>query len=256
MYKALLVGGCARSGTTALRKWLNSSPWFYIGNERFTKLAYTSDAFGMDLFDPARFTDVREDDSSIPQSYVKKDADRIARTVAIGGVFGDKIPRLSEIKSHQKLNSGDMKYLIVVRNLFDVASSYKARAEEGRQWAPGRGAMSAVKEWNRAVLWAGLQAKKHNTFVLTYENFFFGTDEPRDLYEFLEVPSEHVQVLNTSLKLIREESASLETRRLNILNPTERMELCHRGKFGAYSKLLFSNCIGSCLLRLMRDRPD
>lgn len=241
MYKTLLVGGCARSGTTALREWLNSSPWFYIGDERFTKQAYTSDAFGLDLFDPPRFADVHEDDSYIPQSYVEIDADRIARTVAIGGILGDKIPRLSNIKMRRKLKSDEMKYLIVVRNLFDVASSYKARAEEGSQWAPGRGAMSAVKEWNRAVVWASKQVKKHNAYVLIYENFFFGTDEPRDLYEFLQVPAEHVEALNTSLKSMREESARLETRRLTILHPSERMELCKQGKFGVYRKLLFDS---------------
>lgn len=154
-------------------------------------------------------------------------------------MLGDKIPRLADIKTESGLNdSADVKYLVILRNRFDVASFYKARAEEAREWTPDRGAMSAIKEWNRVLGWASDHSEKANTFVLCYETFFFGDTEPRELYDFLEVPAEHIETLNTALEAFRKESAGLETRRLNILSPNERMEICRRGKFAAYRKLL------------------
>lgn len=238
MYETLFVGGCARSGTTALRKWLNASQWFYIGNERYAKLGYQPQGLSNDLFKPDRFLNIRDGDSAIPQAYIEKDKQRILKTVELGGVFGDKIPRLADIKPSDKFNRGKVKNLVIVRNIFDVASSYKARAEEGRHWASDRGAMVAVRDWNRSLVWASQQVKKPDTFVMGYESFFFGEDEPKALYEFLEVPKEHIATLNESLLEMRKASAQLETRRKNILSPTERVGICTRGKFGIYGKLL------------------
>jgi hypothetical protein len=68
---------------------------------------------------------------------------------------GDKVPRAYEFFDHLISHFPDVRFLCLVRNVFDVAASYEARRRAMNNWNPDWGARKAVEHWNaslRAVL--------------------------------------------------------------------------------------------------------
>ena len=132
----LFVAGCARSGTTALTRLLNSHEDVFVGTELFrTEFSKNSEVFSKSLFFSNKFqTKLKEASKSLTSMQY----------------LGDKFP--SYYTNYDLLfdRFDKVKVVFIFRNIFDVAQSYKARKiHPTNPWK--KGVRRAIKEWNKSL---------------------------------------------------------------------------------------------------------
>jgi hypothetical protein len=180
----LFIVGCARSGTTAMMRLLNSSASVCLFNERYTRLFVENiHRCSGALFAPARVVDVRPGDSFTHQGYLKKGLD-YGGLVATAAIVGDKSPRVHALIPSIRRQFPGCRFLFMVRDIVGVANSFEGRADEGVQWKPDRRTESAIVEWNRAL--ASLKAFWADDIIpILYEDFFYGPHGRREIEPLL-----------------------------------------------------------------------
>lgn len=154
------VLGCPRSGTTVLTRLLASHPAVAIGMERY-KFVFSAvdqgadDASLSDLFDVERFADFRPGDTNIaPPSFEEHYRRAIARlTEGRAHVVGDKVvPCTSRVVRALERRCPGARYVVIHRDLLDVAASYCERAADPEdEWSPGRTHKAALADWNQTM---------------------------------------------------------------------------------------------------------
>lgn len=196
----IFVCGCPRSGTTALMHLLNSHQSIVVGVERYKFYANRKNIGKIDksLFTPEVFFDFKDEQtnlnpnhsawtnrwSSVYQSLEEKFSKAI--------LVGDKYPIYYRFYPEIQENFQDVKWVFMIRNIYDIALSYNSRAAnpEDTNWPEKRNYVSAVSDWNESLAktWHYLKAKKNNLFICQYDRIFSGEDRYLEkLLNFLDV---------------------------------------------------------------------
>jgi len=184
-YRYVFVIGCARSGTTAMAKLLNTSAHVCVTNERFTRLWYHEiDQCSPALFEAARLMDVRNSDSYASQAYITDKPKAFAAKCHDAKLIGDKAPRLHAHLEKMRAIFPGARFVFMLRNIYDVSNSFEARADSGRFWSRQRRTEDAVREWN-ASLENVIGAMGNDVFVVCYEEFFHKRRGLAELVQFL-----------------------------------------------------------------------
>lgn len=148
----LFIGGCGRSGTTALIEIIGSHQKIVLGIERFNKLM-RKNFFNLteSHFTRERFLTMHEGDSFYSEFNKFKAHENAAEKFDDAVYVGVKYPPFDEIYQLMKSSFGTFKYLYIYRNIFDVAESWNRRAEMGGNWANDKNYIKAVQRWNESL---------------------------------------------------------------------------------------------------------
>lgn len=210
----LYIGGPARSGTTALTKYLNEHPEVLICRERFKWIPrrevapeiFTFERIldfedGYEKRDTPRRKQVHED------LVGRKDPDRLRW-------MGDKFPGYVRTLDTLSENNPGASFILTYRPVEEVAESYEARSNNpDDEWLGGRdGFWLGIDAWNKAMqrtrdfIESGTNP---NVLVVSYHDFFYRNEECMPLISrFLSLEFDE-----SVLEAWRNESQSFESQR-------------------------------------------
>jgi len=234
--KFLFICGCPRSGTTALWKTITAHHKTAIGVERYINLAYPTFKLNQTHFLKERFFknnpgESRTDNFNEHQ-YYKELYNRYTQC----NLFGDKIPFLYENYDPFYKSFPNATILYIVRNIYDVAQSYKVRFLDDKDpW--NRNIDIAVSDWNKAnknTLF--YLEKKRKIHVIEYEHLFFESKNTLALRKFLELnDSENMRRTFKNMKILAQR---YDENRQNSLSSTEKLFIQKNTDFSTYKKLI------------------
>jgi Glycosyl transferases group 1/Sulfotransferase family len=168
----LFIAGCPRSGTSALTFLLNEHPQLAIGFERFKRIRGVLDPFH---FDPARLFAPVTAETDVAGELLYE---RLARRWDAGGVqvLGDKVPLYTRVLPALLDRFPQGRVVVLVRELPDVAASFRRRAADPDDWWPAENDhRAAVELWNEALAdtrRAERLGYGERILLLPYEAFF------------------------------------------------------------------------------------
>ncbi len=168
----LVLGGCPRSGTTALARLLNGHARVLLGNERYYRL-FEHGTITPAQFERERFLTIEEGDTHDEPPGLAAGprphwlgVDPAARW---GGarLVGDKFPPLFRAYDLIAKRLPEARLVYVLREPLSVAESYQARADDpGDAWPFD--AARAVSDWNESVRRTAAETRL-DLVVVTYE---------------------------------------------------------------------------------------
>ncbi len=149
----LFICGCARSGTTAFTHLFTAHRRIVLGMERYGRLARPDNfALSPAHFDKQRFLNVQPGDTFYDdfESFHRFDT-QIEEKYSDCIYTGDKCPDLYLAYDQLFAAFPECTVFFIYRDLIDVASSYQARCEAGRNWPSHRNYQAAISDWNRSL---------------------------------------------------------------------------------------------------------
>lgn len=179
--RPLFVGGCARSGTTALADYLNHHPRVLVCQERYKRGVSTA-RITRDLFAFDRILDFRPEELERPpwppEEFMRYHATMLARKdPAELAWIGDKGPWYVRYMDVLTENNPGARFIILYRPIEEVAESWNARAKDPDDpWDSGRGIEEAVETWNAAMRKTREFIQRNPTprvLVISYHDFFY-----------------------------------------------------------------------------------
>jgi hypothetical protein len=235
------ICGCARSGTTALWRLVSAHPEVAIGIERYIGLAKPKEfSLSEDLFDESRFFDLHEADTHYKNLFEGgrgKYYQELISRYSNCKIWGDKIPPLYNYYNELSSSFAGVKIIFIFRNIFDVAQSFNARAEQGVHWPPSRDYSVAVTRWNQSLMKTLQYVKKGGEVLcLEYEELFWGGVQPEIIENFLGLSASNE--LSEQLESLVKESTELDQKREVSLTTPQKQYLMHKANFGAYKEML------------------
>lgn len=236
--KYLFICGAPRSGTTAMWRLLSCDPSVILGVERYGNLFFKQ-PLTKDIFEPQRFLDNRDGDTFYTDldkfsSYYKTVKDKFSSATFVG----DKIPMLYMYLDSLFKNIPEAKVIFLIRNIFDVASSYEVRAQNlnDDSWKRDKRTEAAVIDWHRSLVVLKNYIEDDRVFPVVYEDFFFKDDGMINLYKYLNLTvSESVEKQSQALLL---RSAALELGRTRDLPLSAVMHISLNAPFGIYRDIV------------------
>ena len=141
MKKITIICGIPRSGTTALARLVSLNQNIVIGIERY-KTVFRSKSFNAEFFQKEKFFDKKFLPTNVDQ-YRYQNFDELESRFESCLWVGDKIPnavfQIPQI--FQKFN-GNIHFVIILRDPYSVAASWKARATNKLDSWPARNGVS------------------------------------------------------------------------------------------------------------------
>ena len=214
--RILIVGGCPRSGTTALTRLLNCHPDVLIGDERYYWL-FDQRRITERHFERERFLELREADRHWEEGRAPWPSGDPGERYDRALIVGDKYPRLSGVTDHLAAALPDAQLVWILRNPLSVAESYEARrADEGDAWFFGLD--RAMEDWNDGV---GGVAAAPGALVLSYERLFAGHGDPARLFRALDLDPAPAMpgaqaILAEARRLVRRDGPRCEATRFEV----------------------------------------
>jgi hypothetical protein len=238
--KLFFICGCARSGTTALWQLVSAHLEIAVGVERYINLIHPKFSLSEELFDEKRFFDIKPGDSHF-QDFGVGTRGRYYRELKLRydacKLFGDKIPPLYNFYNELGAAFTGVKILFIFRNVFDVAQSFIARAEQGVNWPKNRDFKVAVTHWNKSLI-STLQYIKTggDVLCLEYEELFWGGVQPEVIGSFLGLSTS--TQFSEQLDSLVKQSAGLDQKRGDRLTTPQKQFIMHNANFSAYKEIL------------------
>lgn len=231
----LFVMGCPRSGTTALWNLLVSHPRIVLGVERYGVLGLTPTSLGREHFEYSRFFEVESGDSFYEDLDGFSDYYHVARNRWHEASFvGDKIPLLFHRIDRIDNNFANSKKIMIVRDIYDVASSYLARLKNSEDsWK--RGVPEAIEEWNGALSVVESRADDADFLVVHYEELFMRGLGIEKLFAHLDLDL-HPEVLVRYAGLL-ERALQLADLRKSLLSSSQREFISLSADLGRFESL-------------------
>lgn len=149
--KFLFVHGCPRSGTSYLHGLLAQHPALALGLERYNLRMFARTLVPAD-FARDRLLRVEPGDTwydDLGQFPWQRGLLESHYDAAV--YVGDKVPRGYEVFDHLITHFPDVRFICLVRDVFDVAASYEGRRLEKTHWARDWDARKAVEHWNTSL---------------------------------------------------------------------------------------------------------
>jgi hypothetical protein len=147
----LFVCGCPRSGTSYLQTLALASPDVAIGLERYSWRLMARQLAPAD-FEAERFLEVRPGDTFYDRlDFFPEHAKQLKERCSSARYVGDKVPRAFERLDWIAANFAPVKFLVIFRDIVDVAASYESRRAHGTLWHPDWGVGKAVEHWNSCI---------------------------------------------------------------------------------------------------------
>lgn len=171
------ISGCDRSGTTALVRLLNSHNDICIGMERYKGLIRPESIklLTEEKFKFENFFDIQDEETNIQWDYFY---DPLKVKYNSCTVVGDKVPRYFQIFNHLKENFPQAKHIFLIRNPYEVASSWKVRAQDKSDvnWVSSNDVKRAVSVWNKSLelVYRELKYKNIDVVIINYNQLFSG----------------------------------------------------------------------------------
>lgn len=183
----LFVCGCPRSGTSFLHGILARHPAIAIGLERFNLRTFARKTMPADFtrerfFRPEPGDTWYDDLSRFDWLYPNLDAKYDTANYA-----GDKTPRAYEVFDHLIAQFPDVRFLVIVRDVFDVAASYEKRRLAMTEWNAEWNARKAVEHWNESLRCTLAAADLAPVLPVVYEDLVAGEGPLAAVADFLEV---------------------------------------------------------------------
>ena len=179
--RILVVGGCPRSGTTALVRLLNSHPDILLGDERYY-WPFDEGRVSEALFERDRFLDLREEDRHWREGRAPFPPGDTGAAYDRARIVGDKYPPLARAAEAIDRALPRAEIVWIVRNPLSVAESYEARRRDGDD-AWHFGAERALADWNDSVRAACMAGGR--VLIVTYERLFASGAGAARLFEAL-----------------------------------------------------------------------
>jgi hypothetical protein len=149
--KFLFVCGCPRSGTSYFQAILAWHPAIALGTERFNLRLFARTLMPAD-FERERFFRMETGDTWYDDlSHFPWRQRRAEAHYESAAYVGDKVPRGYECFDHLITHFPNVHFICLVRNLFDVATSYESRQRDVSHWNPDWGPRVAVEHWNASL---------------------------------------------------------------------------------------------------------
>ncbi|WP_412074397.1 sulfotransferase [Tritonibacter mobilis] len=241
MPQTLIIGGCARSGTTGFRSILAQDDRLAIGLERYLKHSINN-RMTADLWSKERFADVQPDDTHVQPGHPSWSS--AERTIQHAYAhyddlvyIGDKLPRSGNNYETLHASAPKTKVLYMLRNPFDVAASYnkRARNENDKGWRPAVDYRVAVDHWNLDVSETVKYLDKLSFHIIRYETIFYSLDEFQAVYDFLNLTM--TDSVASNWQNARKKGSVREQQR-SALTDDEKVYICAHCDFTSYRKLL------------------
>lgn len=121
----LFVGGCVRSGTTAITRVLNAHPDVLVGEERYLQ-AWGKHKVRPEHFEKDRYLDYQDGDSPRGMYKFRDEADRFPSARYVG----DKHPFVFWLYKDFENHFADASVVYILRNPVSVCESAQARADD------------------------------------------------------------------------------------------------------------------------------
>ncbi len=176
----IFIGGCARSGTTALCALMNAHEDVLIGHERYFFL-WRQRAVGPEHMTLERFMALDEGDTH-PAVRSQFDVVPSAKRTRTDLRLGDKYPELFMVYDHVWRTFPNARVLYIVRDPRYVALSFQKRADDPADTF-NRSGRRAVREWNESVR-TTLEAidAGRPISVVSYDRIFSSVEAARTLF--------------------------------------------------------------------------
>lgn len=246
MKRFLFVCGCARSGTSALVRLLDSHRHVAIGMERYIARFVSGEALTPELFEEKRFFTVEKGDTFYKSLEFRKPLyNALRKKWQSSLVVGDKIPKLYTHYERVFENFPAAQVVFMSRNLIDVANSYKKRAEDpaDKTWPEKRGVVAAIEDWNsaNALTLAAMQRFPGKIHVISHESLFLERKGIKELFDFVGVkPGKSVQ---RHFEKSQSKSATVGARRSEGLSVAEKLAICTKADTESFRKLFEATAV-------------
>lgn len=214
--KPLFVCGCPRSGTTAMGSLLAGDPRIVLGIERYGTMFF-GNSLTPDLFERERFLSLQPGDTFY-RSFAPDQFAAMQEKFDTATYVGDKIPYLYRYLARLDESLPGAKVIGTVRNIFDVAASYEARARDETDvtWSRDKKTIAAVDDWSASVQAFLKPPANVELFPVVYEEFFTHRKGLDKLYAFLELDvTPEVRNLYTRLCMRGDQLEAIRTRDLS-----------------------------------------
>jgi len=232
--KFLFVAGCARSGTTALGRFLAQHDEVVMGIERYAhRIARKSFSLAPEMFEPERFCRIEPGDTFYESIDFAPAAYRSIDTkFPTARYVGDKIPALYGVLPELfKAFGTSAQVVLIFRNILDVAASYEARRLNPEDnWK--RGTVEAVANWNAALRAYRSSQYKDQIIPVFYEELFSSPTHLLALLERLDLKITDAD--RKRAEAMCSKSASLEQKRARSLGTADLMQIMLHAQFGVY----------------------
>jgi hypothetical protein len=220
---------------------LNAHGQISIGMERYISRLLSGKGLSPELFEERRFFSVEKGDTFYEDlEFFKPFYASLRLKWQDSVVIGDKIPKLYTKYDQVFDRFPEARIIFASRNLIDVASSYKRRAEDAsdQEWSRDRGALRAIDDWNAAnaqTLTAidRFPAKIH---VLGYESLFIDGKGLEELFDF--VGLEPTQDVCTHFQIQMQRSSEIRAQRSETLSADEKLAICLRADSQSFRRLV------------------
>ena len=229
----LFAIGNARSGTTALGKLLNSSPEICLGIERYAN----DDNVTAASFESDSFFDAECENYLVRPHYYARIKDKFSQARYVG----DKRPKFTRFWQNTWLNLPQAQIIYIFRNIYDVACSYNARANDAvlgidPSWSSNRNFSKAVQEWNQGLQEFLKLASFYTVYCVKYEDFFIDKSKMRHLFDYLKVDPTDRSV-TSGIEKIHKTALTLQNKPRN-LSSAEVEYIDSHANFAAYDRVL------------------
>lgn len=235
----LFVVGCARSGTTALGRFLAQHRQVVLGMERYIHRTRPK-AFSLspDLFEYERLSRIEPGDTFYkstdfaPETFVDLET-RLPQARYVG----DKIPGLySAFPQLFKAFGPEMRVVMIFRNVFDVAASWEARRQDADDVDWNRNVTQAVSQWNAALRAYASSAYKNQIIPVLYEDIFSNPAALTGLLEQLGLDADKGDARRAQTVVTK--AATLEAGRTRNLGQADLMEIMLKANFAPWRALV------------------
>jgi hypothetical protein len=222
---------------------LNAHGEISIGMERYISRFLTGKGLSPELFQETRFFSVEKGDTFYENlEFFKSLYDSLRTKWKRSQVIGDKIPKLYTKYEHIFERFPEARVIFVARNLIDIASSYKRRAQDStdQAWSSHRDAVRAIDDWNTATsqTLAAMARFSGRIYILSYERLFIDEKGLDELFDFVGLkPNPDVRKhFQTGV----ERSSAVRANRSENLSVDEKLAICLRADTRSFRQLLES----------------
>jgi hypothetical protein len=209
--------------------------------ERYISRFLSGKGLSPDLFEEERFFSVAKGDTFYDElDFYKSLYEALRLKWGRSALVGDKIPKLY-LKYEQVFERfPEARVIFISRNLIDVATSYKRRAEDqaDHAWSGDRDAMRAIDDWNAAnsQTLAAIERFPKQLYVLSYESFFIEEKGLNELFSFAGL--EPTLDVRKHFEFQMQRSGAIRAQRTENLSATEKLAICTRADLPSFRHLL------------------